>query len=68
MTILSELGSLDLSAIVQGRGTITATINGADLQKLITAGIGPSTLGDLGTAPPSSRPSPRRAPPPFSSR
>jgi hypothetical protein len=50
MSLLDDLNSLDLSAVVDARATITATIEGAELQTILDGGAVASALGDLGDA------------------
>jgi len=50
MTIVEDLQALDLTAIVNARASITVTAEGPELQGVLSGGVGPSLLGDLGSA------------------
>ncbi len=49
MTLLEDLQSLDLSAILDAKADISITVNGDSLLKLAEQGPAQSVLGDLGT-------------------
>ncbi|HEY3485276.1 MAG TPA: hypothetical protein VGK49_07820, partial [Ilumatobacteraceae bacterium] len=49
MTLLDDLQSLDLSAILDAKADIAITVNGDDLLALVGNGAVTSVLGDVGT-------------------
>lgn len=50
MTLLDDLQGLDLSAIVDAKGSISVALDAQDLQALLGDGAVAGVLGDLGTA------------------
>src|SRR5207244_264130 len=51
MSVLDDLAGIDLSAIVDARATLSASISADDLQHLLSdVGVGPAALGQLGAA------------------
>ena len=49
MSLLDDLKNIDLSAIVEARGTLSATVSADDIQGLIDSGAAEAALGQLGT-------------------
>ena len=48
MSVLDDLRAVDLGAVVQARGTISATVNGDDLVALLSQPVGAGALGPFG--------------------
>src|SRR6185295_10428627 len=49
MSLLDDLKSVDLSALVSARGSLTASINAPELTSLLSGGAAQAALGELGT-------------------
>ena len=49
MSLLDDLKNIDLSAIVEARGTLSVTISADDVQGLIDSGAAEAALGQLGS-------------------
>ncbi|MBN8633749.1 MAG: hypothetical protein J0M07_00390 [Anaerolineae bacterium] len=49
MSLLEDLEALDLSNILNARAAISVSVNGSDIQALLSGGAAQTVLGDLGT-------------------
>lgn len=49
MTLLEDLQSIDLSGVINARGSISASINSPELQALLQGGAAQTVLGELGS-------------------
>jgi|GEM_PF-459261 len=49
MSLLEDLQNIDLSAIVEARGTLSVTVSSDDVQGLIDSGAAQAALGQIGT-------------------
>ena len=50
MTLIDDLQALDVSGVIDARGTITATAGGDELSAILSGDVGAVVLGDVGAA------------------